>query len=71
MALPPVTMGKCPTRAQEKKNSIKKLIKTLKNTYITPTKKTNDILEKITPQKGFSEKYKESFKSVFTNIWEN
>ena len=35
------------SRFKEKKNSIKKLIKTLKNTYITPTKKNNDILEKM------------------------
>lgn len=33
--------------------------------------KSTQNIEKITPQKGFSEKYKESFKSVFTNIWEN
>ena len=35
------------TRFKEKKNSIQKIIKQLKNTYITPTKKINEILEKI------------------------
>lgn len=28
-------------------------------------------IERITPKKGFLEKYKESFKSIFISIWEN
>ena len=33
--------------------------------------KSPQSIEKITPQKGFGEKYKESFKSIFMSIWEN
>ena len=32
--------------------------------------KSPQSIEKITPQKGFGEKYKESFKSIFMSIWE-